>query len=62
VRLGDAITLVADNIPRNRSHTQTIEVEEVFMHKDKDIALIKLIHDVQLTGETTYLNIVWSYR
>lgn len=50
-RLGDSPTWAIDNIEHNASHVIHRSIEEVFIHEDKDIALIKLSQRVRITDD-----------
>uniref|UniRef100_A0A336N033 CSON009640 protein n=2 Tax=Culicoides sonorensis TaxID=179676 RepID=A0A336N033_CULSO len=49
VRLGDSPTWAIDNMEHNSSRVVRRDIEEVYIHEKKDIALIKLTQRVKIT-------------
>lgn len=51
IRLGDSPTWATNEMLRKRDHIQKFEVEEVYIHEYRDIAVIKLDRKINLTGK-----------
>lgn len=51
VRLGDAPTRATDNVERFSNHVIHRGIEEVFIHENKDIAVIKLDEEVEFSSK-----------
>lgn len=50
MRLGDALVLTGSGTEVNKSMSVNVGIQEIFQHKNRDIALIKLAENVNFTA------------